>query len=1181
MTKLNLTPQQAAVVNDRGGTLLVSAAAGSGKTKVLVDRVVSQIRNEGKNINEFLIITFTNAAASELRGKISAALSQALSEDPGNRHLSRQLELLHLAQISTVHAFCGALIREYGYLLEVSSDYTMLEEPRRDEILSRLVSDLLEEQYQKMTPEFQRLTDTLGAGRNDKDLEKWILRLMEKMLTQPDPKKWLRELTLNLPEDQPLEQSVFGKILIDDTRQKLGWAIERHDWAISLLENDDLLGPKYLPAYIAHRKSLETMLQRLDQPWDQLAEALTMEFMSFRAPKNYPDEDRKRVIKAIKDDTKDLLDTLSRRFSRPQAELIAEQNDMAPALSCLRDLTAELERRFSAEKRRKNLMDFSDQEQLAIRLLTDGSGSPSAVAREVSERFTEIMVDEYQDSNRIQELIFTSIVRGRDENRFLVGDVKQSIYGFRQAEPELFLEKYETYPPAAEAAAGQSRKLVLSMNFRSRPEILEAVNHTFSGILSPETGDLSYGPDESLYPGLKEYPQNGQPHVGLTVLSLPKQKGDAEENEQSKYQKEAAWVAAKIVSLLHRQLPIRDGDRLRPVRPSDIAILFRTRSPISVYQRALSKVGVPIAAGGGEDLFSAPEVQVLLNLLRVLDNPHQDVPLLAVLCSPLYRISNDQLGQVRAASSQDRFYDAMRECPETWCQEVLASLSALRDKAAKTSADDLTWQLLEETGLLDAYSAMDGGDVRRENLLKIYDTARSAAGGQYLYLYELLRTLDRMEAAGMESESQGSEGITLTTIHKSKGLEYPVVFLCDLSRKFNFRSLSDPVLLDGDLGLGVKIVDTEHRIRYPGLLFDAMQVRQRHSYVAEEMRILYVAMTRPKDYLFMTYATGEGVAFLQKLLPGAGMPCASWAAASAGSLGDWVLLSALSRIEAGELFELSGRPQCQLTVSDYPWEVKWETLEELPEAHYSPTTDAKDGESPAIPSPEQLIHAMTWQYPHAQATKTPSKLTATQLKGRSKDQEAQENAPAAQRAPSLLRPDFILEQQGLTPQEQGTAAHLFLQYARFQGLDTPDGVVEELDRMVDEFYLTEAQAQAVDPQAIVTLFRSPLGQRMLGATELVREFKFSLLTPAEEFYPGLENEQVLMQGVVDAAIIDPEGITVIDFKTDRVSADGVTARAEHYRGQLTTYKRALERIFRKPVLETVLYFLKPGKEVSL
>ncbi len=1179
MAKQVLTPQQQAVVDNRGGTLLVSAAAGSGKTKVLVDRVMQRIVHEGANIHEFLIITFTNAAASELRGKISEAIAKALSDDPDNRHLQRQLNLVSLAHISTVHAFCGSLIRQYGYLLEIPSDFSMLEDPQREEMLSRILEDILDEAYEKKEPGFLLLADTLGAGRNDNGLVDLVKAVFEKLLSQPNPQQWLKTQSLYFDETQDAGETVWGKILISDAKQQLSWLISRYDWAISMMQGDEKLMPKYLPCYETQRAGLKNMLSALDGPWDGIGAALTMDYPRLVVQK-YPDPDRLEAIKDVKNDGKKILETLQGQFSRSSQTLLAEQNALAPALEALLNLVGTLYRRFSQEKRRKNKMDFSDQEHLAIRLLVDSMGRSTDVAKEVSQRFVEIMVDEYQDSNRVQELIYTAISREGDSNRFLVGDVKQSIYGFRQAEPEIFIEKFSAYPSAEQATNSEPRYLVLSKNFRSRPEVLSAVNHVFNTLMSPELGGLRYDTDQQLFPGLEEYPEDGLSHVELDVLSLTKL-SESRDDDSTKYQREALWVTNRIVKLLRDKVPVRDGSGTRPVEPGDIAILFRSRDPMRLYQKALRHAGLPVVSDTGDNIFETPEVQVLLNLLRVLDNPHQDVPLLAVLCSPMFRMGNQELAKIRVESKKARFFDALLESQEPTAQAVAQRILALRTVARQMSAEALVWYLIYDAGLMTAYSAMEGGETRKDNLLMVYELARKVSGGTYLYLHELVQYLERQAENGVQSNRDGEDGITLTTIHKSKGLEYPVVFLCDLSRKFNFRELKDNLLVDGDDGIGAKITDVERRIRYSGLGHDALKVKKYKKLLSEELRVLYVAMTRPRDYLFMTYTRGEGDNALKKLLPGVGFPAEPWAARGAVSLGDWILLSAMNRIEAGDLFAETGRPQCQLHVSDHPWTITMETVDKPEIMKYFREDIETASERVFIPSPDRLIEALRWKYPHEKAAVTPSKLTATQLKGRHKDEEAAENAPVTRSIPALSRPEFILEKKGLSATEKGTAAHQFLQYADFSELTSEDGVIAELDRLVDEEFITQQQADAIKPENILGLFTSDLGKRLLSAPQLIREFKFSMLWDAEDYYEGLSQEQVLLQGVVDAAIVDVDGLIVVDFKTDRVSGDGVRERAEHYRGQLETYKRALERIFDMPVKETILYFLTPGKEIRL
>ncbi|MDD6022868.1 MAG: helicase-exonuclease AddAB subunit AddA [Oscillospiraceae bacterium] len=1180
MAEPKLTPEQQQVVDNRGGTLLVSAAAGSGKTKVLVDRVMDQIIHEGRNIHEFLIITFTNAAAAELRAKIAKAIGKALSQDPDNRHLQRQNSLMPLAQISTVHAFCGSLIRQYGYLLEVPSDYAMLEDSERDPMLNRILGDLLEESYEKMTPGFRLLADTLGAGRTDSGLEDVIVTLFQKLEAQPYPTLWLHSQRTRFESMEDFESSSWVEILKKDAATKLKRLAQRYDWAISQMQGDEKLEKKYLPLYITQRQCLARMMDALNGPWDEIGVALQMDYPRVSVTK-YEDKAKLEAIQAVKNDGKKLLEKLREQFLEPAGKLMEEQNAMEPAILALLELVEELEKRFSREKRRRNVLDFSDQEHLAIRLLTDGRGKPSAIAAEVRGRFCEIMVDEYQDSNRVQELIYTTISSAGDQNRFLVGDVKQSIYGFRQAEPEIFQEKYQRFQDAERVSDHSPRKLVLSKNFRSRPEILEAANHVFATVMSHEVSDLDYGPRERLYPGLDSYPDDRQTHVELAVLSLSKAE-NGRDDESTKYQREAKWVAARVSQVLKEQLPVRDGDGTRPCRPEDIAILFRSKDPMGLYIRELEALGIPVSADNGTSLFETPEARVLVNILRTIDNPHQDIPLLSVLCSPLFRFSNDQLAQIRNVSDAPRFYDAMEECNEEWCQDAVNTIKALRKEARTLSAELLVWKLLQEYGLLTAYSAMADGSTRQQNLLAIASLARKQASGRHLFLYQLIQALDRYMESGVQLEGQSGGGVVLTTMHKSKGLEYPIVFLCDLSRRFNFRELSNQILVDNDMGLGVKMVDPAKRLRRPGVGHNAIAVKKRHKLLAEEQRVLYVAMTRPKDYLFMTYATGEKSDFMTKMLPGVGCPADYWAAESASCLGDWVILSALGRIEAGALFAEAGRPGCSLTVSDYPWSIRYEVLaedQELGGSRYIPAVETESQRE--ILSPALLLKGLKWEYDHMEAALTPSKLTATQQKGRNLDSESAEDTVQTPRKITLQRPAFMQETTGLSPTEKGTANHLFLQYADFVHLTDTDGAISELDRLVDEEFLTEQQAQAVRPEAMVRLFRSPLGQRMLNCQELIREFKFSLLMEAENYYTGLDGEKVLLQGVVDAAILEPDGITVIDFKTDRVTEDSVLARAEHYRGQLTSYRKALERIFQRPVKEMILYFLSIGREVTL
>ena len=1185
MSDLLLTAEQTAVIQNRGGTLLVSAAAGSGKTKVLVERVMDRIQHDHRDITEFLIITFTNAAAAELRMKISNAITDAITKDPSNHHLLKQRGLVHLAQISTIHSFCATVIRQYGYQLEISPDYTMLDEDEGNELRLELLSLLLEEEYTALAPDFCALTDTIGAGRSDSALEEAILYLFSKSMAQPYPERWLDQQNFIVPENATIGETWWGRIILLQAKKKIQWLIDRHRWALSVMEHDPLLQKKYYPAYLDQCYALERLLCALDGPWDAIIRHLDITYMDARVS-HYPDESLKNAIKEIRNDMKSLVADLLPVFARTEAELIEEQNSQAQALSALKRVTKELCRRFSEEKRRRGVLDFNDQEHLAIELLVAGDGKPTANAMDLRERFYEIMVDEYQDSNSVQELIFKAISKPGDANRFLVGDIKQSIYGFREAEPEMFSEKYVTYQAAELVTDNRPRRLILSKNFRSRPEILEAANHVFRSVMSEEVGELCYGDEEALYPGRTGCPEDQQAHVVMTLLTCDNTAESRGESETavSRSRLEAEWTAEKIVSLLQSNCPVSDGTTTRSAKPGDIAILLRSNLSTADYKAALVRRGVPVASENGVSLFEAAEIRTVLNYLRILDNPHQNIPLAAVLTSPVYHFSNDLLTRLRTETKAVQLYDALAQIRDPRCMEVRQELDELRKLANSVSADELLWEIYNRAGIVTIYTAMENGSNRNDNLMALYEYVRTVAAGRHLYLYELLRTLERAKKNGRLVSPSSSAGVTITTIHKSKGLEYPIVFLCDLSRKFNFSELNNQLLIDGKYGIASKITDTDQRVRYPGIAWNAMSMVRTGKLKSEELRILYVAMTRAKDYLFMNYSTCRSIGYLSRSLPAIGMPTEVWAVNSAGCLGDWVLLAAMNRVEAGNLFQIFGHPMKELTVSEFPWKIEACEISNIDQIGLTGYTlkEVERDEPDTVPDPQTLVKVLNWEYGHKEAARTPSKVTASDLKGRYKDLEAAEYTSVSHHQ-KLSRPEFILEQKELTATEKGSAAHLFLQYGDYREMTEPKSVCNELQRMVDENFMTQKQADAVNPEQIVRLFSSPLGKLLLEGKSVIREFKFSVLEPAEKFYRDIPSheEQILVQGVIDAAVISEQGITIIDFKTDQVTDVSAYKRAEEYRPQLELYKGAMQRIFGIPVKQCVLWFLKPGISISL
>lgn len=1165
-----LTTAQRAAVEHEGSALLVSAAAGSGKTMVLVERLLRQLR-AGHDLTEYLIITYTNAAAMELRGKIAARLSEALAETPDDRHLRRQSQLLYLAQISTIHAFCGELLRQYAHLRDLPPDFRVAEEQQVAALREQIMERLLIERYEQAEPAFLALASTLGSGRDDRRLASTAQELYDTLRTHARPERWLAQCReqLHLEGIADAGQTVWGQAILHHLRQTAQGQLRRLRQAIELARLDEKLSRGYLP-------SLETTAQGLEQlasaeSWDAARQGLPLAFPALK-PVRGADESLKRRISAIRDQCKKAAETMETALYADSASVLSDLDCTVEATLALFDLAEEFGRRFAREKRRRGLLDFSDLEHEAIALLTDRyTDAPSAAARDIAARYQEVMVDEYQDCNQVQDTIFRAV---SDEGRrlFMVGDVKQSIYRFRLADPGIFLEKYHSYHLQPEP--GIPRKVLLSRNFRSRPAILEAVNHVFGCCMSEPVGELAYGAEEALYPPS----DHGRPELPTPAVELHVITGGDE--EQTRVQREAAFVAGRIRQMLDagEQIAGADGS-LRPMTPGDIVILLRSpRSVAADYLSALSARGIPASGGGGGDLLQSTEAQVLLCTLRAIDNPHQDVPLAAAMASPVFGFTAEELARIRQAAEGD-FCTALTVCAETdaHCAAFWSQLRSWRILAQTRPLPELIWTVMEQTEMSAIFGALSGGAQRQRNLLSLYEASMSYHGG----LTAFLDAMDlRRESGGMEPVpvTDGAGQVRLMSIHKSKGLEFPVVFVSDLAREFNLQDLNAPVLCHPALGVGSMVVNLEQMQQYPGFARTAIRQQKRDETLSEQLRVLYVAMTRASERMILTHCEKKAEAALEKAAFG-GYPADPYAAGQADCLGHWVLMAALLRPEAGVLRHAADADEMESIPVEGRWDIQF---------HASVTSEPETVAAEPVPAPElPTVSAPLAQFvdPHAGAAATPSKLTATQLKGRYQDEEAAEFAsaewsgvqPPAAALPRFEQPRFAAEQQGLSPAERGIAAHLFMQYADYARCGELPGVQAELQRLVREEFLSPEQAEAVRPETILTFFAHPLGQRLRTAPELLREFKFSILDEAQRYYPDAgAGEQVLLQGVVDCAIVEPDGLTVIDFKTDRIQPGGEAARASQYRGQLRAYARALERITGRPVRRQILWFFHTG-----
>ncbi len=1166
-----LTFQQQMAVSNRGGKLLVSAAAGSGKTKVLVDRLLSYLLDPDApaNLDDFLIITFTKAAATELRGKIASKLSEKIAEMPENRHLQQQVQRLYLAKISTVHSFCSDILRQYAYRLDIPADFRIAEDNECQEMQLQVLEKVLDNAYTTLCgdPDFRAFIDTQGLGRDDYLIPQIILSTYNSAKCHLNPDAWLNWCveSFNTAEISDAAETVWGKYLIEDLRDyvklqicALEKCIDRASCAEGMEKPVSLL------------RSTVAQLEKLccNTTWDGILANRNIDYGRLTFPKTCTDLDLADKIKHVRNSCKKGLETKLKAFTDSSQTILHDLQQSGAAARGLVMLVRQFSDAYDRCKRSRRVMDYGDLEHKMLDLLLGKSRSyPTLTAKEVGARFREIMVDEYQDTNEVQDAIFTALTGERD-NCFMVGDVKQSIYQFRLADPEIFIKKYNSFLPAETAVAGEGRKVLLSNNFRSSGGVISAVNHVFTNSMSPAVGGLYYGEEELLREGI--------PHVALPDAEVELYAIDVQEDT---YSEEASFIADRICQLLDGNHMVRDGDALRPITADDIVILLRSPGSVGAhYVYALEQKGIRCTTGKGTDLLQTDEISTLRSLLQVISNPLQDIPLIAVLMSPVFGFTADELAAMRSRNRYANIYALLAAEQSDKAKAFICTLTQLRQDARFLSLSQLVQKILVSTGFDNIYGAMTDGDIRKSNLQAFSQLLTEFETSTKRDLNQFLSYLDMIEEDGLRVgvNEKVAGAVTIMSIHTSKGLEFPVVFLSGLSKRFNLESARERVLCDKDLGLGMCCTDATLRVRYANIAKHAISRKIIADSISEEMRILYVAMTRARDRLIMTYASNRLADELRSMVVGLDMYETKLLNGYVHCAGAWVLQSALRRTEAGELFALSGHPDCA-GVHEAVWNIRVLRGSTTDDAELQPVKHTK---SLRAEWTSNLQKSLSFDYPYKKATLAPSKLTATQLKGRMKDQEISEHA-AETRAycRNFRRASFAAK--GVSGQTYGNAVHAVMQYIKFDACQNFEGVKKELDRLLAERFITAEQEALIDPAVILQFFETDLGRKISTAESLLREFKFSVLEDAKHYVADLENEKILLQGVVDCAMLEKDGITVVDFKTDRVTEATLTDVAERYCSQVKAYASALKKIYRLPMKSAWLYFFQLNRFVEV
>lgn len=1148
-----LTPQQEQAVNDRGGNLLVSAAAGSGKTKVLVDRLLSYLTDPSApaNIDEFLIITYTKAAAAELRGKIAAKLTERIAQVPENRHLQQQLQRLYLTKISTVHSFCGDILREYAYILDLSADFRVADENECIQLQSRALQKVLDEAYEQadQDADFCAFVDTQGFGRDDRQIPEILLKVYNSAKCHLDPNGWLQWCldSVDNPDIEDVSQTVWGQYLIQDLHRYLDLQID----ALRRCADEAAFADEMQkPAQLLSDTVSQLCTLRNCVTWDEIRRNMCIDYGRLTFSKKCTDLTLVERIKAVREACKAGLTRKLRRFSDDSNQLLEDFRASAAAARGLVALVKKFDKAYEKQKRSRRVLDFSDLEHKTLDLLLGKMRSgPTAAASEIGERFREVMVDEYQDSNAVQDAIFGALT-GRKQNCFMVGDVKQSIYQFRLADPGIFLEKYNRFVHAEDAQPGQGRKIMLSKNFRSSGGVIKSVNDVFGICMSPDLGGLYYGEEEKLVEGVSHVPLN-EPEVELFGVDV----------QEDTYLEEASFVADKIQALLDGTHMVREGDVLRPIMPEDIAILLR--SPGSVggeFVYALEQQGIRCSTGGSDDLLQAEEIEVFRSILQVISNPRQDIPLVAALSSRVFGFTADKLAAIRGKQPIGDFYTALESFGDEKVNGFLDILASLRRDAQMNNLSHLLMRIMSLTRMDSIYGAMADGEIRVENLHAFCQLAASFESGSGCDLRQFLNHLDAIAERGLAApgEQKATGAVTIMSIHKSKGLEFPVVFLCGLSRRFNTENTKAQVLCDKELGLGLGCVDSVNRVRYPTIAKRAIAAKQIAEGLSEELRVLYVAMTRARDRLIMTYAVKNVADELEGIDLRLSLSDPKLLAGDADCPGLWVLLAARMLHGDGWFVEIVQADESALLHCDDE-----ETVVTVPQSDL-----------------QKIKESIAFRYPYSSACDIPSKQTATQLKGRGKDAEiAQDSLETYMRSRHWKRPSFV--EKTVSGTTYGNALHKVMQYIRYEVCTDCNGVAREISRLEKEEFISAETAALADPEKIAAFFATDLGQYIRNHSHVLREFKLSVLEDAAKYYPGVNDEKILLQGVVDCAIIDPDGIIVVDFKTDRVTNKTVHIAAQRYTAQLTAYASALERIYELPVKAAKLYFFNINSFVDI
>lgn len=1210
------TEEQMQVITLHHKNILVSAAAGSGKTAVLVERIIRMI-SEGEHpidIDRLLVVTFTKAAATEMRERISAAIEKRLMENPENEHLQRQLTLIHHAQITTIHSFCQHVIRNYFHVIDLDPSFRIGDEGEMKLIRQDVMQKMLEDYYQEGSEAFLQFSERYASGKTDIELEDQILSLYEFSMSHPWPERWLSECEkeYELHSFEEIEKSPWMEEILRQLCQGAKDGLHLAEEALEIAHTED--GPWYYEeALLADRRMFERMSRC--RSYRELSDFFRGETgfvrLSTKRDKNVSDQ-KKEQIKQLREQEKKLITDYEEDyfFDTPE-QILHEMQESAQDVAMLVKLAKSFLERFAQKKADKNMLDFHDLEHFALKILVreeEGKPVPTQIADGLAQQFEEVLIDEYQDSNLVQEMLLRSVSKERFgiANLFMVGDVKQSIYRFRLARPELFMDKYDRYPTEGDTV---DRRIDLHRNFRSRKEVLWSVNQIFEQIMTKSLGGVEYDEDAALYPGavFPERAQEDQEFIKTEILlaDLKEEEGSEEEQAQSQRELEARAIGRRILEIVGKEKVLdKETGEYRPAQYRDIVLLLRTVSGwAEPFGEVLDSMGIPSYTGSQTGYFSAVEVQTVLAMLQILDNPRQDIAMAAVLKSPIVGLSGAEMAKIKNAYPQEAFYEGSirysREGEEALLREKLRHFfeifEAIRACISYTPIHKILWMILEKTGYDDYVAAMPGGEQRKANLDMLLEKAVSFEAGSYRGLFHFARYIESLQKYEIDfgeatTFSEQENAVRIMSIHKSKGLEFPIVFVCGLNKPFNQQDQRSRLLYHPELGIGCDYVDLKLRTKRPTLLKKAIQSVTKKENLGEELRILYVAMTRAKEKLILTAALDNLDKKIEKwsgLGKWEAKALPNYVIASSSSFLDWVMGS-MMRHPAGKIMvEARGYLPCEGRVEGEPAPIQiqvWKLqnfLEEEAKRELEQLALHEDLLHFAVDQTyseqvrQSLLHIFGIQYPFPDQEEIHGKLTVSELKRRSMESEIPDTEMMYEEAQvEEIIPDFI-EKKELSGAAKGTLVHRFLEHFDYRRASTMQQIRAQLEEQIQSGYFSVSESENINLTKIFRFMKSPIGERMAAAErrgELYREQPFVIGVKASEIderWP--QDETVLVQGIIDACFLEDGEFVIVDYKTDFVERGKEKTLCEKYKAQLEYYARALSQTSGRKVKETILY----------